>query len=303
MSAMSKMTNSLALVAALIATASAHTAVKEFTANGVSYEGYYQGSKVDPNNNSPAWWTNQGWGYQPIMGSAINTDDFIAHMDASPSPNTAPVAAGSDVTFEWYHEGECNGDDGEQGWDCSHHGWTATYLAPCNGDCANVDKTELKFFKIHDSALIDYPAGTRYAEGEAPNAYSGRWGTDNIFYENQNKQNVTIPSNIPSGNYVLRTEVMSIHNQGLDNAQLWPQAFNVKVQGGDDSAQVPDGVAATSLYDGSDPILNFNLYWHTPAETFSTNGGPDIPAAIASALNIKRSHKRHARVHSRAFTS
>jgi cellulase len=289
---LSKITNTLALVAALlISSASAHTAVEEFTANGVSYPGYYQGSKVDPNNQSPAWWTNQGWGYQPIYGSDINSPDIIAHKDASPSPYTAPVAAGSDVTFKWHHEGTC--DSGEEGWDCSHHGWTATYLAPCNGDCKDVEKTELEFFKIHDSALIDYRQG-RFSKG-APQEQPGYWGTDEIFYTNNNKQTVTIPSDIPSGNYVLRTEVMSIHNNGdVANRQLWPQAFNVKVTGGDDSASVPEGVKGTELYHDSDALLQWDLYWHKAEETFSAAAGPAVPDAVAASLSAKKA-RRHAK--------
>jgi cellulase len=91
-------------------------------------------------------------------------------MDASPSPYTADAPAGSKVTFHWHHTGTCGG--GEDGWDCSHHGFTATYLAPCNGDCKNVDKTKLEFFKIHESALIDYRSG-RYSQGAKKEAYIG----------------------------------------------------------------------------------------------------------------------------------
>lgn len=287
---LSKMTSIIALVAALlVSSASAHTYVEKFTANSKSYHGFYQGSKVDPKNTSPAWWTNQGWGQQPVYGNELSSPDIIAHMDASPSPHTAPVAAGTDVIFKWFRTGECGN---EVGWDCSHHGWTATYLAPCNGDCKDVEKTELKFFKIHESALIDYREG-RYSNGR-PEAQTGFWGTDAIFYDNDNTQSVTIPTAIPSGNYVLRTEVMSVHNNGdVSNRQFWPQAFNVKVTGGDDYASIPEGVKATELYNADDAILQFDLYWHEPGKTFPTAPGPAIPSAIAGSLSEKA--RRHIR--------
>lgn len=284
---MSKIFQTGALLAALFSSVSAHTSVEQFEAGGKTYEGFRQASKQDPGNQSPAWWTNQGWGYQPVMGSEINHPDIIAHKDASPSPYTADVQAGSDVTFHWHHEGTCGG--GEEGWDCSHHGWTATYLASCNGDCKDVDKTQLEFFKIHESALIDYRAG-RYSQGAAQ-GQTGYWATDKIFYDNKNAQTVTIPSEIPSGNYVLRTEVASIHNNGdVSERQFWPQAFNIAVTGGDDSASVPAGKKGTEIYSADDALLQWDLYWHAAGKTIEDAPGPQL-AAIAS-VKARRSHPR-----------
>jgi cellulase len=280
-----------ALIAALIATVAGHTSVEEFEAGGKTYPGFRQASKQDPGNKSPAWWTNQGWGYQPVMGDKINSADIIAHVDASPSPYSADAPAGEPVTFTWHHEGTCG--QGEEGWDCSHHGWTATYLAACNGDCAKVEKTELNFFKIHESALIDYRSG-RYSTGDQKQGQVGYWGTDAIFYDNGNKQSVTIPKEIPSGNYVLRTEVTSIHNNGgVSDIQFWPQAFNIKVTGGDNSAKVPAGKKGTQLYSANDALLKWNLYWHDAGKTIEAAPGPQL-ASIAStaSINKRRAHPR-----------
>lgn len=271
MPVMSKFVNSAAIIAAAFAAqAAAHTYVKEFEAGGKTYAGFYAADKSGGDDSSPAWRTDQGWGFQPVMGDAINTPDIIAHMNAEPSPFTAPVDAGSDVKFTWQHDGECKGE--EVGWDCSHHGWTATWLAPCNGDCANVNKEELSFFKIHQAGLIDYPAGTRYTEG-GDTADTGYWGTDDIFYKNGNTQTVTIPKDLPSGNYVLRTEVASVHNNGaVSERQFWPQALNIAIQNGNDNAQVPAGIKATEIYSSSDPQLTFDLYNHEAGVTFDAPG-------------------------------
>ncbi|CBY01204.1 hypothetical protein IAQ61_012075 [Plenodomus lingam] len=287
---MSKIFQTTALLAALLATVSGHTCVEEFEAGGKSYEGYRQASKQDPGNKSPAWWTNQSWGYQPVLGDKLHHPDIIAHMDASPSPYTVEAPAGEDVTFHWHHEGTCGGS--EDGWDCSHHGWTATYLAPCNGDCAKVDKTKLKFFKIHQSALLDYRKG-RYSDGAAQ-GQTGYWATDAIFYDNGNAQTVTIPREIPSGNYVLRTEVASIHNNGdVSQRQFWPQAFNIKVTGGDDSASVPEGKLGTEIYHEDDALLQWDLYWHEAGKIIEDAPGPQL-AAVASAL-VSKTRRSHAR--------
>lgn len=268
---MSKFVNTAAvLVAAFASQATAHTYVKEFEAGGKTYAGFYAADKSGGDDSSPAWRTNQGWGFQPVFGDKINDPDIIAHIDAEPSPFTAPVDAGSDVKFTWQHDGECGGN--EVGWDCSHHGWTATWLAPCDGDCANVKKEDLSFFKIHQAGLIDYPAGTRFTEG-GDTADTGYWGTDDIFYKNGNTQTVTIPKDLPSGDYVLRTEVASVHNNGaLSERQFWPQALNIAIQNGNDNAAVPAGIKATEIYSASDEQLTFDLYQHAAGVTFEAPG-------------------------------
>ena len=73
----SKIVQTGALVAALISAVAGHTSVEKFEAGGKTYEGFRQASKQDPGNKSPAWWTNQGWGYQPIYGSELN--QYVHH--------------------------------------------------------------------------------------------------------------------------------------------------------------------------------------------------------------------------------
>ncbi|KAI2478274.1 Glyco-hydro-61 multi-domain protein [Pyrenophora tritici-repentis] len=176
--------------------------------------------------------------------------DIVAHKDASPSPYTAEAPAGSDVAFHWHHEGNCGSD--EEGWDCSHHGWTATYLASCNGDCKNFDKPLL----FSSSSRPDWLLGYR-----------------SIFCVNGNSQSV-----------------VSIHDNGnVSNRQFWPQAFNIKVTGGDDSAQVPARKKGTELYKASDDLLQWDLYWHTAGETIEDAPDPQLPA-VASIQ--KRAHAR-----------
>jgi cellulase len=275
-----------ALFAALVSPTSGHTAVEEIEVGGVTYPGF-RGPSIDAplKKSSPAWKTNQGWGWQPVMGDQIDGPDIIAHKDARPSPNTAEAPAGSNVTFRWHHEGICG--EKEEGWDCSHHGWTATYLAPCNGNCSKVDKTQLLFFKIDQVSLIEYPRGTRYAKG-APQEQTGKWGTDAIFYDNNNTHTVTIPNEIPNGNYVLRTEVTSIHGNGdVANRQFWPQAFNIKVTGGDDNAEIPEGKKGTELYSADDELLKWDLYWHDANSVIEDAPGPQV-APVTLGINLEK---------------
>ncbi|KAF2021655.1 lytic polysaccharide monooxygenase [Aaosphaeria arxii CBS 175.79] len=285
---MSKIFATVGVFAALFSQAATHTAVIEFEANGNKYPGFRQASKMDPGNNSPAWWTAQGWGWDPVMGANISHPDIIAHTDADPSPHTVDVSAGSQVKFTWFHEGECDGKKNETGWDCSHHGWTTTWMAPCDSDRTKIKKTELKFFKIHEVALIDYREG-RYSNATNDRENVGYWGTDDIFYKNNNTQTVTIPKDIPDGDYVLRTEVTSIHNNGpLEERQFWPQAFNIKITGGKPDAQIPDGIVATEIYSKDDELLKWDLYQHDAGKTFDKAPGPELASVAKASSNERR---------------
>lgn len=72
---MSQILQTLAFLAAF-STVTAHTSVEKFEAGGKTYDGFRAAYKQDPGNRSPAWWTNQGWGYQPVMGSKLNHPDM-----------------------------------------------------------------------------------------------------------------------------------------------------------------------------------------------------------------------------------
>jgi cellulase len=304
---LSKIASTIALGATLIATVSAHTNVDEWVVGGKTYKGYYQSGFGDPHNDSPAWWTSQGEGHDPVMGAQIRTPDIIAHFNGKSSPYSAPIKAGDSVTMTWFHEGWCEGGKsekrGERGWDCSHHGFVDVYLARCHGDCAKVNKEELKFFKIFEEGLLGYPKGTRYAEG-SPKEQTGKWGTDNIFYtadgtETSNNQlTVTIPKDIPSDGYVLRAMVMSIHNSNDEDqdgktspelSQYWPQAFNLKVTGGKDSAEVPTGTKGTDLYSLSDELIAWDLYQHEAGKIVP--GAPG-PAMYNASKKVRRAHPK-----------
>lgn len=169
-----------------------------------------------------------------VSPSAYQSPDVICHENAKPGALTAPVTAGSNVQLEWTE------------WPESHHGPVITYLASCDGDCANVDKSTLKFFKIDTKGLLD--------NSDPP----GTWATDEMI-DNNNVWTVTIPSDIASGNYVLRNEIIALHSAGDENgAQNYPQCLNIKVIGG--GSKKPEGTAGTKLYEADAPGILCNIY-------------------------------------------
>ncbi|KAJ5082618.1 hypothetical protein N7532_011661 [Penicillium argentinense] len=200
---------------------------------------YYGGFIVDTYNYETDFPDTIGWSEDAtdlgfVDGSSYSSSDIICHKDASPGKISASVKAGGSVELQWTD------------WPESHHGPVITYLANCNGDCASVDKTSLKFFKIDEGGLID--------DSNVP----GTWASDNLI-SNNNSRTITIPSSIESGNYVLRHEIIALHSAGNANgAQNYPQCLNLKVtDGGSDS---PEGTLGTALYKNTDPGIKVNIY-------------------------------------------
>jgi hypothetical protein len=169
-----------------------------------------------------------------VPPSNYQTADIICHEDGQPGALTAAVPAGSDVQLQW------------TSWPSSHHGPIVTYLAPCNGDCANVDKSTLEFFKIAETGLID--------NSNPP----GFWAADRLR-ENSGTWTVNVPGDIASGNYVLRNEIIALHSAGNEGgAQNYPQCINVEVTGGGSAS--PQGTPAVDMYESTDPGILISIY-------------------------------------------
>jgi hypothetical protein len=121
---------------------------------------------------------------------------------------------------------------GEEREDCPWTRWHHTtgpllaYLADCGGDCSAVaDTTTLKWFKIAEAGLE--------GEGEVVSFNDG-WAQRNIA--TWDGWNVTIPSSLKAGNYMIRHEVIVL---GGSYAQLFPNCAHLKVTG-DGTSQPSD---------------------------------------------------------------
>lgn len=168
-----------------------------------------------------------------------STPEIACHIGATPAPIAAKVTAGSNVTVFWTKD-----------WPQSHKGPMLDYLAACpDSSCANVDKTQLRFFKIDEVGLVG-------ATGEDASATT--WGSD-VMFQNNVSWTVQVPASLKAGPYVLRHETISLHQaQQEGGAQNYPFCLNLDVQGGG-SAQ-PEGVLATELYQATDPGIKIDIY-------------------------------------------
>lgn len=213
---------------------SAHGHVRNLVINGVYYETY--GSTTFPYMQNPP--TVVGWTVNQKDNGFVTPEkygdpDIICHRDAVPAKGHVEVAAGDVITLQWSE------------WPGSHHGPILDYLAKCNGPCETVDKTELEFFKIDGLGLIEQGTPGRYA--------------DKVLLDNDKTWNVRIPENIAPGNYVLRHEIIALHNAiERGGAQNYPQCFNLKITGS--GSDYPRGYRGTELYDIEDPGIFVNIY-------------------------------------------
>jgi cellulase len=66
-------------------------------------------------------------------------------------------------------------------------------VAPRNGECAKVDKTQLSFFKIDGISPTGYPESTRFSRGD-PQEQTGKSSTDIICCDSDNVHPVAISS-------------------------------------------------------------------------------------------------------------
>ncbi|GAD95029.1 endoglucanase, putative [Paecilomyces variotii No. 5] len=228
----------IAILATILGTASlvsGHGYVQGIVADGKYYGGYIV-TQYPYTNDPPELvaWSTEATDLGFVDGSGYASGDIICHKSAQPAALAAEVPAGGKVELQWTE------------WPESHHGPVLDYLAPCNGNCADVDKTALEFFKIDQGGLVD--------DSSPP----GTWASDQLI-SNNNSWTVTIPSTIAPGNYVLRHEIIALHSAGnKDGAQNYPQCINIKVTGsGTDS---PSGTLGTSLYKDTDPGILVNIY-------------------------------------------
>lgn len=184
--------------AAVLALASAsnvaaHGHITNIVINGVSYLGFDGPAyPYTPNPPPTIGWiiddTDNGF----VAPAAFGDPDIICHRSATPAPGHAVVAAGDKISLQWTVP-----------WPDSHHGPVIDYLAKCDGLCENVDKTQLKFFKID---------GAGWISGANP----GVWATDTLIADNSTWL-VQIPADIAPGNYVLRHEIIALHSAGSVN--------------------------------------------------------------------------------------
>ena len=236
-------------------TVSAHGYVGHVIHKGVQYPSF--NPTVHPYMSDPPaviGWTADQLDLGFVSPSAYTSPDMICHRSATPGKGHLQVAAGDTLTLQW------------SPWPESHHGPISDWLAPCDGPCQNVNKEDLRFFKITGLGVIE-PGVPGYSAAD-------------LLIENNNAWVVQIPSNIAPGHYVLRHEILALHGAGSpDGAQSYPQCINLEITGS--GTETPAGVPGTALYAADDPGVLVNIY--DANLDYIVPGGDIIPGGVSAA--------------------
>jgi len=134
---------------------------------------------------------------------------------------------------------------------------------------ASGNPADAEFFKI-DEATYDPETMT--------------WGTDWLM-KNKNIREVTIPSDIKPGEYIVRHEIISLHNALNDDyikkssgAQFYPQCIKIKVTG--DGTATPAGVKFPGGYKWDEKGILVNIFYRAN-EYISPGPALYKPAVVA----------------------
>ncbi|TIB89176.1 hypothetical protein E3Q06_00216 [Wallemia mellicola] len=203
---------------ATIAAVAAHGTVSQIdVSGGQSYKGPLINSG---DRNSPIWHVSTS---DPTTN--LQSGNMFCGPDATSGGQSPSIGAGSTLTIHW---GQGYTDSGDQ-WP-HNTGPIMTYMAKCNGDCSNADSGSTKFFKISELGIEN-----------------GQWVQAQL--KQGQPYSVQIPSDLQAGNYLLRTEIDSLHS----GIEIYPSCSQWTITG--DGSNAYDSSATASFpgaYSSSD---------------------------------------------------
>ncbi|KAJ2007577.1 hypothetical protein H4R26_000714 [Coemansia thaxteri] len=187
--------------------------------------------------------------------TSVDSPDLVCRT-SNKSPEATkilPVTAGSQLTVVWHHSSDADTDDVISP---SHRGPCLVYMAPLESNGEGY-----AWFKIYEQG---YDAATNL------------WCTD-VVRQNHGKLNITIPTLINNGDYLLRTEMIALHNAKVINgAQFYPNCMQITVDGATYGS--PDLYAIPGIYNANDPGIFFNVYASGAKASNYTIPGPPVYA-------------------------
>ncbi|KAI9503877.1 glycosyl hydrolase family 61-domain-containing protein [Coemansia spiralis] len=201
------------------------------------------------------WWKNENY---PVEDP--NSSDLLCRtkdMTAS-ATSMCGVAAGSNITIYWTESGT-----GSRAIDPSHLGPCLAYMAPLSSNGSGD-----VWFKIYEDG---YDPATKL------------WCVDKIV-KSKGYLDITIPADIAPGDYLLRTEIIALHEAdrvyGADKsagAQYYPNCAQLTISG-TGTAQ-PQGYAIPGIYKPTDPGIHINIY--DPMHSYTIPGPPKyVPGSV-----------------------
>ncbi|KAF2684453.1 carbohydrate-binding module family 1 protein [Lentithecium fluviatile CBS 122367] len=219
----------VAAAASLLVTASAHGGVGTYIVGSTSYPGW------SPYNSASGQSTIQRQypSFDPLLIKDLTTTNIRCNNPGV--LGTGPIgsiAAGDKLKVHWVQ-------------------WThrpaavMVYMAKCpSSGCNSWDGAGKVWFKIDEQGLV---SGTQNA---------GKWAGDTIL--DTLNWTSTIPASLTPGEYLIRHELLALHQ--ANNPQFYPECAQFKVSGS--GAVNPPSSALVSFpgaYSATDPGIAFNI--------------------------------------------
>lgn len=215
------------VAAVLVAKATAHGAVTSYVIGGVTYPGYQGFSpQYGPPTIQRQWST-----YDPVLSVS---DSMIRCNGGTSAPLSAPIKAGGTIKAIWPQWTHAQGP-------------VMVWMYKCSGDFSSCDGSGSGWFKIDQMGMT------------APPLYGTSWGTAKVMADLA--WTSTIPAKLANGNYLIRHELLALHQSYTP--QFYPECAQIVVSGG--GGQSPSGsylTAIPSYASASDPGVHVsNAEW------------------------------------------
>ncbi|KAI6001307.1 glycoside hydrolase family 61 protein [Pisolithus albus] len=177
-----------------------HGFVGSVTIDGTTYQGNLPGGTTNPSI------IRQVSTIDPVKGAT--NPSLNCGMNATEASDVANTNPGSQMLVHWV-----GGSTGDSNW--PHNvGPIMHYMTKCSGSCSSFDSTSAEWFKISELGLET----------------SDTWYQANLVVEEP--ANVTIPSNIEPGEYLLRSEIISLQLAvSVGGAEFYPACIQLNIGG------------------------------------------------------------------------
>ncbi|KAI6139698.1 glycoside hydrolase family 61 protein [Pisolithus tinctorius] len=246
----------------------AHGFVGSVTIDGTTYEGNIPGGTTNPSV------IRQVSTIDPVKGAT--NPSLNCGMNATEASDVANANPSSQILIYWV-----GGSTGDSNW--PHNvGPIMHYMTKCSSSCSSYDSANAEWFKISELGLET----------------SDTWYLANLAAGEP--ANVTIPSNIQPGDYLLRSEIISLQlATSVGGAEFYPACIQLSIGGSGTGApqsnevcQFPGcytdteaGIYTPNIYD---PPINYT-FPGPPVAAFvngssdsGSSSGPGTPSTVAT---------------------
>ncbi|GAA5833366.1 hypothetical protein JCM5353_008428 [Sporobolomyces roseus] len=150
-------------------------------------------------------------------------------------PGTLEVTAGDTIEPTWWHEGDIGADPV----DPSHKGPLTTWISPLEANTKG-------------EVWVQIASEGYYSDSQ-------EWAVNRMI-ANGGKNKVIIPSSLKAGKYLVRFELIGLHEgQNPGGAQIYPNCAQIEVTGSGQVA-LPKGVAIPGFYTFDTPGVVYDIY-------------------------------------------